>query len=123
MMRWWAVFLLLLVGAFSKSTLGQSAPFVRAIASHVTMFEQARFRLQCPPGYIPSSYSGTSKIRGYYLYYSTEGARELIDRNNVPINRNTLSSAAQLDAGGYALYLLNGDPNHVHEVEAMVTCL
>ena len=122
-MRLSIVSLILFTGAFSNPSLAQSAPFVRTIASHVAVFEQVRFKLQCPAGYIPTGYSLTPQNPYYYYTNSDVGTRDLIDSSNAPINRNTLSSAAQLDGGGYAVFLLNSNATHQHDLEVLVTCL
>ena len=96
-------------------------PFVRVIASHLTMLanDQVNYKLQCPTGYIPAGYSTTPK---YQYDWNTEIIRDLIDKNKITINRTSLSSAAPLEGGGYSVSLLN-EEHHPHDVEVMATCL
>ena len=120
-MRWIIVSLLLFTGAVSDAALAQSAPLVRTIASHLTLIalDQANYRLQCPSGYIPVGYSMNPQ---YEYDENTEMTRDLIDKNRVTINRTSLSGAAPLDGGGYAVSLFN-EEHHQHDLEVMVTCL
>jgi hypothetical protein len=80
---------------------------------------QTDYKLKCPGGYIPIGYSYQ---RQFASYLDEELKRSLIDRSNAVINRDSLSTAAQLDGAGYAVSILN--TQHVaHDVAAMVTCL
>jgi hypothetical protein len=101
--------------------MAQSVPLIRMIASHVYVDHdsQTDYKLSCPVGYIATGYSYK---RQYASYDDTELHRNLVDRTNAVLNRNTLSDTAQLDGGGYAVSLLN-IYHAVHDIEAIVTCL
>ena len=120
-MRWIVVSLFVLTIGFCASAMPQSTPLIRTIASRVVVDHDAQvdYKLQCPAGYIPTGYSYQPQFASDL---NEERSRILIDRSNAVINRNLLSSAAQLDGGGYIVSLVNN--YHVqHTVEATVTCL
>ena len=120
-MRWVIVSLVVLSGVFSESSLAQSQPLVRTIAKHVPMdiFEIVNYSLQCPSGYIPIGYSTTPQ---YPYDDNEEQSRNWIDRNGATIGRSSVSSAAQLDGGGYSLSVFNTE-HHAKNLEALVICI
>lgn len=113
--------LLLAAGILADAASAQPMPFARAIARGFIMNEgdTTSFKLQCPPGYIPTGYSLTLG-RTFDQYQQL--TRELIDKNGAAVDRQTLSSAAQIDGGGYSVSLFN-DSHHTHNIAAVATCL
>jgi hypothetical protein len=120
-MRWVIASLLVLIGASSQSMPAQGQPFVRTIAKSVPMdiYEVVNYTLQCPPGYVPIGYSLTPQ---YTYDVDEDQGRSLIDANSATIDRNALSSATQLNGGGYALQVFNTE-HHAKVLQAMATCL
>jgi hypothetical protein len=105
----------------ADSAIAQSSALTRSIARGFTMAEQetVNFKLQCPSGYIPTGYSFTIG-RTFDQYQQL--SRELIDRNGAALDRQALTSAAQIDGGGYFVSLYN-DSHHTHNITAAATCL
>ena len=121
-MRSMSVSLLLLSGAFSSSTMAQSpAPYVRAIASHLVIesFVTLDWKTQCPAGHVPLGYT---IMRGHSYDEDELLAFDRIDGNGVPVDRNAVSSAAQLAGGGFAVSL-NNTEHHLKDFEVLLTCL
>jgi hypothetical protein len=113
--------LVVLASALSAMPAAQSQPVVRTVAKVVPMdiFEIVDYSLQCPAGYVPIQYSVTPQ---YPYDINEEQSRNLIDGNGASMNRNALSSAAQLDGGGFALSVFNIE-HHAKILEAIVVCL
>jgi hypothetical protein len=107
--------------SFSNLAGAQSLPLVRTVARHVSMqdFEVTNFKYQCPGGYIPISYSFTPRFP-YDLWEQRDFT--LTDRSGSGVTRSSISSAAQIDGGGYSVTMDNVE-HHEKQWEALVTCL
>src|SRR5262245_29109096 len=121
MIRPVVVFLLLAIGIVSNAAQAQSVPFVRPVARAFVMAEgdQVDLKLQCPAGYIPIEYSLTLG-RPFDQYQQL--SRDLISRTGAAMDRQSLTNAAQIDGGGYAISLFN-DSHHTHNIAAVAKCL
>ena len=120
-MRSRILLLVLAIGALPQGALAQTQPLLRAAAKHVPLptFDSADFKLQCPGGYIPTSYS---EIVQFPFDVNEEQYRLIIDKGGASVDKNSLSSAAQIDGGGYSLSVYNTE-HHAKNLEAMITCL
>ncbi len=120
-MRWLVAAVVLLMGALSATAFAQTPSMLRVIARRVPMdlYEIVNFNLQCPTGYIAAGYSNTPQ---YYYDDNELQANDLIDGTGAVINRAAVSSAAQLNGGGYALQIYNTE-HHAKNMEAVVTCI
>src|SRR5262245_14124586 len=109
------------VGAAYPGVAPAQAPLMRAMVKHVAQpeFDAATFRYQCPTGHIPTVFSFTPRMP--YEQW-VENDRSLVDRNGVKQNRNTLTSASQIDGGGLSLSIYNIDC-HLKEWVGSVNCL
>src|SRR4051794_8045951 len=92
--------LVLLIGALPQSALAQAQPLLHVAAKHVPMptFEVVDYQLQCPAGYVPVHYSATPQ---YPFDVNEDQFRNFIDPSGAVIDKNALSSAAQLMGAGY----------------------
>lgn len=121
MIRPIVVSLLLAAAAFAEPAQAQSLPFVRSVARAFTMAEgdTVTFRLLCPAGYTPINYSLTLG-RPFDQYQQL--SRELITSSGGAVDRQNVTSAAQIDGGGYSVSLFN-DSHHTHNIAAVATCV
>ena len=120
-MRWMILLLASLIGALSHSALAQVQPLLRAVAKHVPMptFDLVGYKLQCPAGYVPNGYSATPQ---YPYDVNEDQYRLFIDRNGSVVDKNTVSSVAQLDGAGYSLSVYNLE-HHAKNLEALAFCV
>jgi hypothetical protein len=120
-MRWMIPLLLSFIGVLPQSAIAQNQPLLRVAAKHVPMptFDVVDYKLQCPAGYVPSSYSHTAQ---YPYDVNEDQSRDIIDRTGARIDKSAVTSAAQLDGAGYALVVDNVE-HHDKNLEALATCL
>src|SRR5262249_39563595 len=105
----------------SNAAQAQAVSRVQTVARGFTMAEgdTVSYKLQCPAGSIPTGYSLTLG-RTFDQYQQL--SRELIDRNGGAVDRQNITSAAQIDGGGYSFTLFN-DSHHTHNIATVATCL
>src|SRR5438270_4579602 len=116
-MRWMILLLLAMIGALSQSAIAQTQPLLHAIAKHVPMptFDVVDYKLPCPAGYVPNGYSHTAQ---YPYDVNEDQFRLLVDGNGAVIDKNTVSSAAQLAGAAYSLEVYNTE-HHDKNLEAL----
>src|SRR5438132_5470230 len=111
-MHWLISALLLFTGGVCDPVFAQpSTPLVRVVGLHAVMRasdnnsnEVQDFTLQCPAGYIPSDYAISPAHDDDDFF--VEIGRQLIDSSKSRLDRSALTSAAQLDGGGYIVSLM-----------------
>jgi hypothetical protein len=120
-MRSRILLLVMAIGALPQWAIAQPQPLLHVVATHVPLptFDIANFKLQCPAGHIPTSYSA---IVQYPYDVNEDEYRLVIDKGGTPVDKNALLSAAQVDGGGYSLSVYNTE-HHAKNLEAMITCL
>lgn len=120
-MRWVIPLLVAIVGGLPPSALSQVQPLVRVAARHIPLptFDITDFQLQCPPGYVPNGYSATPQ---YPYDVNEDQFRLFIDRSGATVDKNTLSSAAQLDGAGYSIEVYNTE-HHDKNLQALAMCI
>ena len=118
-----AILLLVLSASVMPSVaLGQSAPLLRTVATHVQFpveYGSATYSLQCPAGYVPT---GFSSAPAYQFDINVEVWRDMVDSGKAVVDRRTVTSAAALDGAGFAALVQNTE-HHSKHLEIMVTCL
>jgi len=119
-MRSITVLLAVLTGVLSQAALAQT-PYLRAAARHVPMptFDVVDFTLQCPAGYVPSSYSATPQ---YPYDINEEQSRAFVSPAGAQIDTSSLTSGAQLNGAGYSLSIYNTE-HHDKNLQALAMCV
>jgi hypothetical protein len=112
-MRWLIATLLLITGnRFQFRTCPIARPFVRVVALHAVMLasdnnsnEVQDFTLQCPAGLYSRPTIRSAPAHDDDDFFA-EAGRQLIDSNKLAVDRNALTSTAQISGGGYIVSLI-----------------
>jgi hypothetical protein len=93
------------------------------LASDNNSNEVQDFTLQCPAGYIPTDYS-ISPAHDDDDFFA-EAGRQLIGSNKLAVDRNALTSTAQISGGGYIVSLVSvGEAHHSSwDLEIALPCV
>jgi hypothetical protein len=120
-MRWTILLLASVVGTLPHGAMAQTQPLVRVAATHVPLptFATVDYKLQCPSGYVPGSYSA---IPQYPYDQNEDQSRLFVDRAGAIIDKGALSSGAQLDGAGYLVEVFNTE-HHDKNLQALALCI